>query len=234
MLEELKIRYKQTKLSMRLAILVAVAIIPAALYYFDETSVIEEEFSKAETEEKAAAQKLLEAENTLKNIPEAESQLVFTRDQLAKAEGRLPSTVVVDEILRFIGKSAKKFDVNVISFEPQPEVARGNEYKFTELPFKITVDGHDYGQICEWLDEVSGVKSQMFLKSWKINRKAGRAGVVANQANSPAAIGLSESQLVEKAGLDARENLRLILDAEFSVYKLASHHRLPIERKAEA
>ncbi len=225
MLDDLKIRYKESKLPIRLGLCALVAIIPAVLLYTDESAIVDAEYANAESQEKAAAQKIVQAENTLKDLPKAESELAFTRDQLKKAETRLPDNVAVDEVLRSIGKSSKTFGVNVVLFEPGSEVVRGDSYKYAELPLKISVEGNDYGQICEWLDDVAGGKSKMYLKSWKITRKSG-----ANRDGDAAfsrVVGMqgqifSASQLAEQEGRKAREEMRLVLDTEMSVYKMAT------------
>ena len=225
MLDELKIRYKQSKLLVRFALCALVAIVPAALLYFDESATVDEEYAAAETQEKAAAQKLLQAEETLKNLPKAEKDLAFTREQLKKAESRLPDSLAIDEILRSIGKSSKTFGINVVLFEPQPEIVRGDKYKYTEIPLKLTVEGNDYSQICEWLDDVAGSKSKIYLKSWRVSRK-----VAVNKENDPNSLtlqavqgqALTASQVAEQDGRRARENLRIILDADVSLFKLAS------------
>jgi Tfp pilus assembly protein PilO len=108
----------------------------------DESTIVDEEVGRAEAEEKAAAAKLTQADATLKNLPKAESELAFTREQLKKAEERLPDSVVIDEVLRSLGKSAKSFGVNVVLFEPLEEVVRGDNYKYAEVPLKISVESH--------------------------------------------------------------------------------------------
>lgn len=225
MLDELKIRYKESKLPVRLGLCALLALTPATLLYFDESAAVEEEYANVESQEKAAAQKLVQAESTLKNLPKAESELAFTRDQLKKAEGRLPDTIAVDEILRSIGKSSKTFGVNVVLFEPQAEVVRGDNYKYSELPFKISIEGNDYSQICEWLDEVAGSKSKMYLKAWKVVRKSGLkrnneafgSGLDAIKGQN-----LTPSEVAEQEGRKAREGMRLILETDMSIYKMAS------------
>lgn len=225
MLDELKIRYKQSKLSVRLAICALLALIPAALLYMDESSLVDEEYAKADTEQKEAADRLVQADETMKNLPKKEKELAFTREQLKKAEDRLPDNVVIDEVLRTIGKSAKTYGVNVALFEPQAEVVRGDSYKYTEVPLRVSVEGHDYGQICEWLDDVAGSKSKIYLKSWKLGRKAGSSRadpLAANSAEPVVGQVLTPSQIAERSGKKARENLRLVLDADISLFKLAS------------
>jgi Tfp pilus assembly protein PilO len=231
-LDELKIRYKHSKLHVRLALCALVGLLPAVLLYMDESTIVDEEVGRAESEEKAAAAKLTQADATLKNLPKAESELAFIREQLKKAEERLPDSVVIDEVLRSLGKSAKSFGVNVVLFEPQEEVVRGDNYKYAEVPLKISVESHDYGQICEWLDDVAGSKSKVYLKSWKLGRKA--SVTRSTQNASVGGLGgeaipgqvLSESQIAEREGKKARENLRLVLDANVSLFKLASANQI--------
>lgn len=227
MLDELKVRYKHSKLGARLAICALVGLIPAALLYLDESSIVDEEYERASVEEKAAADKYERADQMLKNLPKAERDLAFTREQLKKAEERLPDAVVIDEVLRSIGKSAKNYGVNIALFEPQQEIVRGDTYKYAEVPLKLSIEGGDYGQICEWLDDVAGSKSKIYLKSWRMTRKLLQSRDIASPAVAVAVEPvqgqtLSPSQILEQDGKKARENLRLVLDADVSLYKLAS------------
>ncbi len=225
MFDDLKIRYKESKLPVRLGLCAFVAMIPAAFLYVEDSSAVDEEYKNAENLEKAAAQKLLAAENTLKNMPKKEAELAFTREQLKKAESRLPDNVAVDEILRTVAKSSKTYGVNITLFEPQAEILRGDNYKFLELPFKISVEANDYSQICEWLDNVIGSKSKIYLRSWKLSRNAGSisdiegAGILAGPTIGQS---LTTSQLAEQDGRKARERLRLLLETDVSVFKMAS------------
>lgn len=224
MLDELKLRYKETSLLKRLLLCAIVALIPAGLLYLDESSVIEEEYAAAETAEKAAASKLLEADNTLKNLAKVEGELAFTREQLKKAESRLPETIAMDEILRTVGKTAKDSKVTVRLFEPMQDIMRGDTYKYSEVPIKISVEAHDYSQLCEWVDSLAGIKSKIYLKAWKLGRRAAshkdeKLGVLA--APAPA-VDLDPSIAAEQQGRKARENFLVVMDANFSLYKMPS------------
>lgn len=224
MLDEWKLRYKELALWKRLLICALIGLIPAVFLYFDESSVIEEDYLKAESEEKAAANKLVQADNTIKNLSKVESELAFTRDQLKKAESRLPDSIAIDEILRTIGKSAKEFHITIKLFEPKAEILRGDSYKFSELPIKISAEAHDYGQICEWLDHLAGSKSKIYLKSWKIDRRMGKSEGDSFMKFVPLTTGVQESKSIvaERAGRTNRENMRLVLDAELALFKMPS------------
>lgn len=206
-----------------------VAIVPALLVYMEDSAIIDEEYNNAESQEQQAAKKLLDADQVLKNIPKAEQDLSFTREQLQKAESRLPDNVEIDEILRSIGKSAKTMGVKIALFEPKAEILKGDDYKYLELPLKVSVEANDYSQICEWLDDVAGSKSKIYLKSWSISRKAAaltESNRLQTENNAIQGQTLSQSQIAENEGKLARKNLRLVLGADLSLFKLASASNL--------
>jgi Tfp pilus assembly protein PilO len=219
-MDELKAKYKALSLGKRLAICFFLGLLPAAYLYYDQAPGIEEELTAAETAEKDAARKLVDADKKLKNLEKTEGELAFTTDQLKKAETRLPDSVAIDEILRNIGKSAKDSGVTIAEFQPMSEMTRGDEYKYTEIPLKMIVEAHEYSQICSWLDTIAGLKSKLYLKSWSLRRQAGtdQAGG-RDPGSSPDATNEVERALEE--ALRPRRDLVLKLSADFSVYRLA-------------
>ena len=222
MFDELKIKYKALSLLKRLIICVFAGLLPGAYLYYDQATIVEEEFAAAEAGEKQAAQNLLDVDKKLKNLEKTESELAFTTEQLKKAETRLPNDVAIDEVLRQVAKSAKDSSVTIVNFVPGTELLRGDEYKYVEMPIKMVVEAHEYSQLCSWLDTIAGLKARIYLKSWNLKREV---GVPEQDPGSVA--GINDSQgldEVAKAELEARrprELLRLKLDAELSLYKLA-------------
>jgi Tfp pilus assembly protein PilO len=220
--DELKIKYKALSLLKRLIICVLAGLLPGAYLYYDQATIVEEEFAAAEAGEKQAAQNLLDVDKKLKNLEKTESELAFTTEQLKKAETRLPNDVAIDEVLRQVAKSAKDSSVTIVNFVPGTELLRGDEYKYVEMPIKMVVEAHEYSQLCSWLDTIAGLKARIYLKSWNLKREV---GVPEQDPGSVA--GINDSQgldEVAKAELEARrprELLRLKLDAELSLYKLA-------------
>ncbi len=226
MLDELKIRYKESKPAVRLSLCAVLAFVPALLTYSDESPLLDEEYTKAEVEERTAAKKLVEADNLLKNLAKAEDELRTTKDQLEKAEERLPNEVMMDEVLRFIGKTSKSSGVRIAFFEPQKEVLQGSDYKYYEVPIKLTAEATDFGKMCEWLDEMAGSNSKIYLKSWKMSRK----GIAeADRSNVKPIVksifgsNLSESEMSEIEGTLSRKRMRLVLEADLSMFKLAQN-----------
>ena len=223
MFDELKIKYKNLPLYQRLLICVFAGLLPGAYLYYEQAAIVEEEFATAEAGEKESAQKLLDVDNKLKNLEKTESELAFTTDQLKKAETRLPTDVAIDEVLRQVGKSAKDSSVTIVEFVPGSELQRGDEYKYTEMPIKMTVEAHEYSQLCSWLDTIAGLKARIYLKSWNLKREPGVA-----EQELGGSFSVSQSQTLDdvtKAELEAkkpRELLRLRLTADLSLYKLAS------------
>jgi len=223
-LDDLKLRYKELHLLKRLVLCALLGLLPAVLLYFEDSAVVEDDYVVAEQQEKAAAAKLLQADNQLKNLAKTESELAYTHEQLKKAQTRLPDNVVIDEVLRSVGKAAKDSSVTISLFEPQPESVRGDEFKYLEMPLKINVEAKDYSQLAIWLDSVAGSKSKMYLKSWSITRRAGVYSSEESLINSIVPAGgsvLDESALAQEDAKRSREGLRLALAANLSIYKLA-------------
>jgi len=223
-LDELKVRYKAFSLGKRMGICFLMGLLPAGYIYYDQAAIIEEDFAKAESDEKAAAQKLLEADAKLKNLEKTEAELSFTTDQLKKAETRLPDSLAVDEILRHFGKTAKDSAITIVSFQPEPEVIRGDEYKYVEMPLKMSVEAHEYAQICSWLDTIAGIKSKIYLRSWNMRRSVGApdSQEQARAINTESKNASDEVAKAEAAARSPRENLKLTVSAELSVFRLAN------------
>lgn len=224
MLDNLKFRYKELHLLKRLGLCAIFALLPAVWLYMEDSAIVEEGYVVADQQEKAAATKLLQADNQLKNLAKTESELAYTHEQLKKAQTRLPDNVVIDEVLRSVGKAAKDASVTISLFEPQPESVRGDDFKYIEMPLKINVEAKDYSQLAIWLDSIAGSKSKMYLKSWSITRRA--AGSSNEEALANLKIPLDDtvldpSALAEQDAKRSREGLRLALAANFSVYKLS-------------
>ena len=224
MLDDLKLRYKELHLLKRLGLCALLGLLPALSLYLEDSAVVEEDYVVAEQQEKAAAAKLLQADNQLKNLAKTESELAYTHEQLKKAQTRLPDNVVIDEVLRSVGKAAKDSSVAISLFEPQPESVRGDEFKYLEMPLKINVEAKDYSQLAVWLDSVAGSKSKMYLKSWSITRRSAVSlseDALTNPIVPAGASVLDDSALAELDAKRSREGLRLALAANFSIYKLA-------------
>jgi Tfp pilus assembly protein PilO len=221
-LDELKIKYKNLSLVKRLVICVLAGLLPGAYLYYDQAAIVEEEFATAEAGEKEAAQKLLDVDNKLKNLEKTESELAFTTDQLKKAETRLPNDVAIDEVLRQVAKSAKDSSVTIVNFVPGAEILRGDEYKYVEMPIKMVVEAHEYSQLCSWLDTIAGLKARLYVKSWNLKRETGVAQVeIGSTVGGSESQGLDEVSRAELEARKPREQLRLKLQADIALYKLA-------------
>lgn len=222
MFDELKIKYKSLSLVKRLVICVLAGLLPGAYLYYDQAAIVEEEFATAEAGEKEAAQKLLDVDNKLKNLEKTESELAFTTDQLKKAETRLPNDVAIDEVLRQVAKSAKDSSVTIVNFVPGAEILRGDEYKYVEMPIKMVVEAHEYSQLCSWLDTIAGLKARLYVKSWNLKREAGVGlAEIGSTEGGAEAQGLDEVTRAELEARKPREQLRLKLQADIALYKLA-------------
>jgi Tfp pilus assembly protein PilO len=224
-LDELKLRYKELELIKRLGICAMIALIPGVYIYFNDAVDVDAQFAEAEVQEKEAADKLLTAENQLKNFQKTQSELEFTKEQLKKAEERLPASVAIDEVLRDVGKISKEMSVNVRLFEPQAEVIRGDDYKYSEVPISISVEAKEYSQICEWIDRVAGGKSRIYIKSWTLGRRQAKSELEVQKSADK--INSSDPLiLAEQKGTAARDRLRVVLEGQFSLYKMASAEQL--------
>jgi Tfp pilus assembly protein PilO len=232
-LDELKLRYKELELAKRLAICALLALLPGIYTYFGESSTVDEEYEQADLQEKAAAQKLLTADKKLKNLEKTQSQLEFTKDQLKKAEARLPEQIAIDEVLRTVGKISKDMSVNVRFFEPQPQIIQGDEYKYVEVPIAIAAEAKDYGQICEWVDRVAGGRSKIYVKSWVLER--GRV-TKQNETRMTDAVPktISPATLEYEQAVAARDNVKLIVRGQFSLFKMATSEQLAEAAKSAA
>ncbi len=225
MLDELKLRYKELELIKRLGICALLALLPGIYAYFNDSTEVDEQYEQAELQEKTAADKLLVAENKLKNLEKTQAQLEFTKEQLKKAESRLPEQVAIDEVLRNVGKISKEMSVNIRFFEPQASVIQGQDYKYLEVPIAMTAEARDYAQLCEWVDRVAGGKSRMYIKSWSIER--GRSSRQEDsRASDEATIGVDPAVLEERQAVAARDRVKVILKGQFSLYKMATPDQL--------
>ena len=101
---------------------------------------------------------------------------------------------------------------------------RGDTYKYSEVPIKISVEAHDYSQLCEWVDSLAGIKSKIYLKAWKLGRRAAshKDEKAAIAVGTNPSVELDPSIAAEQQGRKARENFLVVMDANFSLYKMPS------------
>lgn len=222
MLEEFKFFYKNLSLYRRLLLCSLTAMIVPLYVYFNRVDDVESQYETAVNENLIASQKLEDAKTRSFKLPTLVAELESTREQLKLLESALPDTVKIDEVLRTVGKTVKPAAVQVLLFKPEAQIVRGDVYKYAEIPVKISVEAHEYSQICEWLDSVAGESKPMYLNSWRISPAAkatlGKPGEDGQNTVPQAKVLDTNAQSAQLS----RDNLKLKFEGEFSMFKLAT------------
>lgn len=222
MLAEYLFKYRMLKPWARLLILCLLGVLPGAWNYLEVAPILEAQYDEASSKEQNSRKKLADAKAVIKDLPAMEEKLSSTKDQLKKAEARLPNEIFVDEVLQFVSKAANENDVSIGKFEPVSNKLIPGDYPYMEVRFKISMDGR-YGRLGEWLDTVGGSQSKAYVKSWDIRR-----GLVVDKEkpanpNQPAPGPVAGSK--EEAEL-ARERLKLAMVTELVLYSAANEAQL--------
>jgi Tfp pilus assembly protein PilO len=167
MFDELKYRFKSMVPWKRMVLVIFLGFIPGAYTYFEDIDGVEEQLAQATDKELKARQVLSDAKTKIKNLPEVESKLAFTREQLKKAETRLPGEVNVDEVIGQLGKAGKSHDVQVKSIIPEGFKTITGEFPYDEVKYKVTMTGR-FPNLAAWLDDVASPLTRSYPKSWTI------------------------------------------------------------------
>lgn len=219
MLDELKFRYRALSVGVRLLILVTLGLFPGALTYLDEAPTLEFDLENAKSQEAAVRQSLATAQAQAKNLPAMEEKLAFTTDQLKKAEARLPSAVLVDQVVDQIGQTAKGADVEIKFFAPAGETTVKGEYPYDEVRFKVIMAGK-FPSLSKWMDMVAGSNSKAYLKLWDFSRtkESDGPGQPGEEPQASTTLNSPPAGEWERAN-NARENYKLALSAELVYYR---------------
>jgi Tfp pilus assembly protein PilO len=229
MLEEFKFFYRNLTLYKRLLICSLAGMLVPLYVYFDGVDEVESRYEAAVTENAKASKQLEEAKIKASELPTLVAQLESTREKLKLVEAALPDNVKIDEVLRTVGKTVKPAEVQVLLFRPEPQILRGDVYKYVEVPVSISVEAHEYSQICEWLDSVAGESKPMYLNSWKIKPAAADTSSKSGQADPGAGSQPTGPALAEQLARASREDLKLKFEGRFSMFKLATEKDIPAE-----
>ncbi len=160
--------YKNSKLSIRLSILVVLL----GLYILSNTVTLYEDLSEQVV---SLDSQIVKQENNLKKaqekkrkLPAIEAKLDETRKQLALAEERLPDNFRIDEVLRNATTIAKNSGVVVKVFNPGEPAMSDTDFKYWELPIFMNIIG-GFSEIATFLDEILHLKTVVHIKNLKLS-----------------------------------------------------------------
>jgi len=168
----------------------------------------------------------------VKNLPEMESKLAFTSEQLKKAEEVLPSSVLIDEVIESVGKNAKEADVFLKNFAPLGEKTIGGDYPYDEIRFKITMGGK-FANLTKWMDLLAGSETKGYVKSLEFKRGVSLATRrLIQEMNQPksAQDGEDEVKKIESAyekAIKGRDDYALDLVTEVVYYRASTNISSP-------
>ena len=241
MLAEYLFKYRMLKPWARALFIFIVGLLPGAYKYMEEADVVEGELADATSKEAASRQKLSMVKAQLKDLPALEAKQVATKEQLKKAESKLPTQIFVDQVLHMVSQYANESDVRIMKFEPRGNKLITGEYPYNEVRFKLSMEGH-YGRLGEWLDSVGGAKSTAYVRNWKLDRSKGvRAAIAARQMSQydnilskadetldPEPRHVVQNRDPNKTGWSAdmadaaRQDIRLAMETEFVMHSSAT------------
>ncbi|MCX6118390.1 MAG: type 4a pilus biogenesis protein PilO [Proteobacteria bacterium] len=206
MFDEIIFRYRNLSLPLRLLICAVIGALPKVLSYYDEIVVLEADLENATAREGAERSRLAEIRDKAKNIQQAEDNLNNTRDQLKKAETRLPNDVKIDEVVKQVGQAANAFNLKLVNLVPKGITVIPGEYSYDELKYQVVLNGK-FSDLALWMDRLSQKDSRAYIKYWKIAKKVSESGnssaetpAAPAQSSSTNGPGVKASLMTEQAG----------------------------------
>ncbi|MCX6117200.1 MAG: type 4a pilus biogenesis protein PilO [Proteobacteria bacterium] len=172
MFDEIIFRYKNLSMPLRILLCVVLGMLPKVISYYEEIVVLEADLENANLRESSERSKLADIKEKTKNIPQIEATLTSTREQLMKAETRLPNDIKVDEVLKQVGTAANAFNLRLINFAPKGVELIPGEYSYDELKYQVILNGK-FSDLALWMDRMIQKDSRAYIKHWKIAKNAG-------------------------------------------------------------
>ena len=144
-------QYQTLDKKVKLLSLVALIVVPLALFYFLLYSPKAAEQEKLTTAIATTTADIRKAEAVLKNLPKYKAELEETQQKFEETVVMLPKTQEIPDLLRNISDLGKATGLEFVSFVPAQEILKDF---YAEIPINITLLG-PYHNVGSFLDKVS-------------------------------------------------------------------------------
>lgn len=134
----------------RLAIIAALLLLPALLFYFLIFSPKSKEIHRLQQQRGNLRAEVDKARNDSRRLRQVEQDFAATEEQFATLKVMLPEMRDIPDLLRSISNHGREAGLEFISFKPGAETPKDF---FAEIPIDITVRG-PYHFVGQFLDQV--------------------------------------------------------------------------------
>jgi Tfp pilus assembly protein PilO len=152
-MEEQIEKYKQLKLSQRLAIAALIAILYPAYSYYEQSEPVQAAMDQAQTALDTETSKLSATEAKLKDLPAKLEQLSKLRTELSDNRQRISGSVEIDEILRKTATASRDAGARLDSFLPQASFEAGNRIKYSKQAIELSFQGK-FAEVTRFIDNI--------------------------------------------------------------------------------
>ena len=157
-MEKLIERIAKTPVGPKIGVVVVVAFAVTALNYFvlgvptfsASISDMEKRIAIAEREQKKLDQDYIEKQAIANNLNQFRREKELLEQRLQEALAELPDDKRLDELLQLFQDRATKAGLEILTIEPQAQVAEGF---YARIPIPMSVQGN-YHEIATFLDSV--------------------------------------------------------------------------------
>ncbi len=136
---------------MKIIIIIAAVVVPAALFYLLSYKPGIEKITGQEQQIVAARADLLKAQKAAADLPRVEREVAETRKAFELAAVVLPKTSEIPALLRNISDLGKRAGLDFLTFKPGTEIPRDF---YAEIPVDISIRG-PYHNMGIFLDQIS-------------------------------------------------------------------------------
>ena len=161
-MEKLIERIASAPTGVKLGVVAAVAVLVTALNYFvvgvptfnAPVADLEKKIQVTEREQKKLDQDYIEKQAIANNLNQFRREKELLEERLQEALSELPEDKKIDELLQLLQDRATKSGLEILTIEPQAQVAEGF---YARIPIPMTVQGN-YHEIATFLDAIGRLR----------------------------------------------------------------------------
>lgn len=159
-------QYQALEKKVKLLSLVALFLLPLALFYFLIFSPKNTEQVRLKTEIANTTAEIQKAKAVIKNLAKYKKELDETKQKFEETVVMLPKTQEIPDLLRNISDLGKTTGLEFVSFVPAQEIQKDF---FAEIPINITLLG-PYHNVGSFLDKVSKLDRIVTVNNIKMSQ----------------------------------------------------------------
>lgn len=160
--EELIARYKILPLYVRLCLTTLLSLYPAYEIYSTDGENLEYDLADVEVQYNKTKLKYEKERKKRAKIPELETKLAFTEQQLKESSKRLPDSFAINDVLQQAATIANDVGVNLQVFDPGEAKPGKGTFKYMELTIDLELQGK-FQQILSFFDQVVNMEKMVFI-----------------------------------------------------------------------